>query len=47
MCGNICQSVAVTAFLLFCFFLQFPVLQENLDVYMGLQQFIITTGTST
>uniref|UniRef100_H3DNN8 Exportin 6 n=1 Tax=Tetraodon nigroviridis TaxID=99883 RepID=H3DNN8_TETNG len=24
----------------------FPVLQENLDVYMGLQQFIVTTGTS-
>uniref|UniRef100_A0A3Q4GK89 Exportin 6 n=1 Tax=Neolamprologus brichardi TaxID=32507 RepID=A0A3Q4GK89_NEOBR len=24
----------------------FPVLQENLDVYLGLQQFIVTTGTS-
>uniref|UniRef100_A0A3Q1HEJ9 Importin N-terminal domain-containing protein n=1 Tax=Anabas testudineus TaxID=64144 RepID=A0A3Q1HEJ9_ANATE len=24
----------------------FPVLQENLDVYLGLQQFIATTGTS-
>ncbi|XP_041673092.1 exportin-6 [Cheilinus undulatus] len=24
----------------------FPVLQENLDVYMGLQQFIVTTGTT-
>ncbi|XP_062340396.1 exportin-6 isoform X1 [Osmerus eperlanus] len=24
----------------------FPVLQENLDVYLGLQQFIITSGTS-
>uniref|UniRef100_A0A3Q3K7P5 Importin N-terminal domain-containing protein n=1 Tax=Monopterus albus TaxID=43700 RepID=A0A3Q3K7P5_MONAL len=23
----------------------FPVLQENLDVYLGLQQFIVTTGT--
>ncbi len=29
------------------FSLKFPVLQENLDVYMGLQQFIVTTGTST
>lgn len=47
MCGYICQSVAVTASSLFSFFLQFPVLQENLDVYMGLQQFIVTTGTST
>uniref|UniRef100_A0A3Q1FV37 Exportin 6 n=1 Tax=Acanthochromis polyacanthus TaxID=80966 RepID=A0A3Q1FV37_9TELE len=28
------------------FSLQFPVLQENLDVYLGLQQFIVTTGTS-
>ena len=26
--------------------LKFPVLQENLDVYMGLQQFIVTAGTS-
>ena len=25
--------------------LQFPILQENLDVYLGLQQFIVTTGT--
>ncbi|XP_061159226.1 exportin-6 [Syngnathus typhle] len=24
----------------------FPILQENLDVYLGLQQFIVTTGTS-
>ncbi|XP_069036853.1 exportin-6 [Lepisosteus oculatus] len=24
----------------------FPVLQENLDVYLGLQQFIVTTGTT-
>uniref|UniRef100_A0A8C2XSS3 Exportin 6 n=1 Tax=Cyclopterus lumpus TaxID=8103 RepID=A0A8C2XSS3_CYCLU len=24
----------------------FPVLQDNLDVYLGLQQFIVTTGTS-
>lgn len=32
---------------LFSFFPpKFPVLQENLDVYMGLQQFIVTSGTS-
>lgn len=24
----------------------FPVLQENLDIYLGLQQFIVTTGTN-
>lgn len=30
----------------FVFSFKFPVLQENLDVYMGLQQFIVTTGTS-
>lgn len=29
---------------LFC--LKFPVLQENLDVYLGLQQFIVTTSSS-
>lgn len=39
------MSVALTASLFF-FSLKFPVLQENLDVYMGLQQFIVTTGTS-
>lgn len=34
--------------ILFFFFFppKFPVLQENLDVYMGLQQFIVTSGTS-
>lgn len=25
---------------------QFPVLQEDLDIYLGLQQFIVTTGSS-
>ncbi|KAI3359285.1 hypothetical protein L3Q82_002800 [Scortum barcoo] len=34
------------SFSLFIFSSKFPVLQENLDVYMGLQQFIVTTGTS-
>lgn len=32
--------------LILLFALKFPVLQENLDVYLGLQQFIVTTGTS-
>uniref|UniRef100_A0A667Y364 Exportin 6 n=1 Tax=Myripristis murdjan TaxID=586833 RepID=A0A667Y364_9TELE len=36
------QSLEVVAKIVFVF----PVLQENLDVYLGLQQFIVTTGTS-
>ena len=31
-------------FLIFCFF-QFPVLQDNLEVYLGLQQVIVTSGS--
>lgn len=41
---TIASSVAV---LIPFFLLKFPVLQDNLDVYLGLQQFIVTTGTST
>lgn len=42
---TIASSVAVL--LIPFFLLKFPVLQDNLDVYLGLQQFIVTTRTST
>lgn len=43
-------KLAFMVFVLFCFkslFLcfQFPVLQDNLEVYLGLQQFIVTSGS--
>lgn len=40
------MPVIVSLLFIPLFSLKFPVLQENLDVYMGLQQFIVTTGTS-
>lgn len=39
-------STCTNLLLILLFALKFPVLQENLDVYLGLQQFIVTTGTS-
>lgn len=43
----VCWYITVAAsFFIFLFSLKFPVLQENLDVYMGLRQFIVTSGTS-
>uniref|UniRef100_A0A667Y4X8 Exportin 6 n=1 Tax=Myripristis murdjan TaxID=586833 RepID=A0A667Y4X8_9TELE len=40
------QSLEVVAKVMELLPSHFPVLQENLDVYLGLQQFIVTTGTS-
>lgn len=44
--ARFCQTFTHNTEQQFVVSFKFPVLQENLDVYMGLQQFIVTTGTS-